>query len=150
MYPPEARSGILSSTARAIGSFVRGLRLGYPACCVFNYSLDSLLGIPSGLSRGEASSPNTGPYVPCHFHKKVRKSLSRSECLQLLHTGFLIEHLAPESTIETLVDGKLIASTRVPKGSRALLLQQLRLECVRDCVPAGSGAERPKLVREPS
>jgi len=132
MYPPEARSGILGSAARAIGSFLRGLRLGYPACCVLNYSLDSLLGIPSGLSRGEASSPNKGTYVPCHFHKRVSKSLSWSECLQLLHSGFLVEHLAPESTIETLVDGRLISSTRVPRGIRGVFLQQLRLESVYD------------------
>jgi len=132
MYLPEARSGILGSTTRAVTSFVRGLRLGYPACCVLNYSLDSLLGIPSGLSRGESSSPNTGAYVPCHFHKKVGKSLTRSECLQLLHTGFLVEHLAPESRIETLVDGKLISSTWVPRGSRGVFLQQLRLESVQD------------------
>jgi hypothetical protein len=28
-------------------------KYGYPICCVVNYSLDSFLGIPSGLSRGE-------------------------------------------------------------------------------------------------
>jgi hypothetical protein len=128
MYPAIARSGILGCVTRAIESVVHGLKFGYPVCCVFNYSLDSLLGIPSGLSRGETVTPTRTEYVPCHFHKKVKKSLSRSECLQLLNTGYLVEHLAPESTIETVLDGRVISSTRVPKGIRGVLLQQLRLE----------------------
>ena len=130
MHPAEANSGILGNVARALVDIVRGLRFGYPVCCVFNYSLDSLLGIPSGLSRGEVVRPTTGAYVPCHFHKSVKKSLSRAECLQLLSTGCLVEHLAPESTIETRVDGRVISSTRVPQGIRGVFLQQLKLESV--------------------
>jgi hypothetical protein len=87
-----------------------------------------LLGVPSGLSRGEISNPTTGTYVPCHFHKKVKKSLSKSECLQLLGTGCLVEHLAPQSTVETLVDGKVVASVQVPDGMRGVFLQQLKLD----------------------
>ena len=130
MHPAEANSGILGNVARAIIDIVRGLRLGYPVCCVFNYSLDSLLGIPSGLSRGEVVRPTTGAYVPCHFHKSVKESLSRPECLQLLHSGCLVEHLAPESTIETRVDGRVVSSTRIPQGIDGVLLQQLRVENV--------------------
>jgi hypothetical protein len=104
------------------------LEFGYPLCCVFNYSLDSLLGIPSGLSRGEVADPTTGTYVPCHFHKRVKKSLSRSQCLQLLNTGCLVEHLAPQSTVETLVDGKVVSSVQVPDEMRGVFLQQLRLD----------------------
>ena len=130
MFPAEARSGILGNATRAILSIVRGLGLGYPPCCVFNYSLDSLLGIPSGLSRGEVVTPTKGTYVPCHFHKSITKSMSRPKCLQLLRTGCLVEHLAPQSTIATLVDGRVIASTQVPEGVRGVFLQQLRLESV--------------------
>jgi hypothetical protein len=130
MHPAVARSGVLRCVARAIESVIHGLKFGYPICCVFNYSLDSLLGIPSGVSRGEKMTPAREEYVPCHFHKKVKKSMSRSECLQLLDTGCLVEHLAPESTVETILDGRVISSTRVPKGIRGVLLQQLRLESV--------------------
>jgi len=129
MHPAETYQGVLGCVARASANVVRGLKCGYPLCCVLNYSLDSLLGIPSGLSRGELVKPRTGTYVPCYFHKRVKKSLSRSECLQLLNTGCLVEHLPPQSTIQTLVDGRVISSTRVPEGTRALLLQQLRLDC---------------------
>jgi hypothetical protein len=128
MHPAEAHQGILGYVARAAASVVRGLKCGYPLCCVLNYSLDSLLGIPSGLSRGEVAMPKTGAYVPCYFHRRVKKSLSRSECLQLLKTGCLVEHLPPQSTIQTLVDGRVISSTRIPEGTRAVFLQQIRLD----------------------
>lgn len=128
MYPAETHTRILSSVSRAIASVVSGLRCGYPVCCVFNYSLDSLLGIPSGLSRGEVVTSKTGAYVPCYFHKRVKKSLSRSECVQLLKTGCLVEHLPPHSTIQTLVDGRVISSTRIPDGMSGVLRQQLRLD----------------------
>jgi hypothetical protein len=120
--------GIVTRIARAIHTARDGLKFGYPLCCVFNYSLDSLLGIPSGLSRGEIANSRAGPYVPCHFHKKVKRSLSRTQCLQLLDTGCLVEHLAPQSTVETLVDGRIVASVQVPDGMRGVFLQQLRLD----------------------
>jgi hypothetical protein len=125
---PAPGSGIFNRIAGAIYSLREGSKFGYPICCVFNYSLDSLLGVPSGLSRGEITNPTTGTYVPCHFHKKVKKSLSKSQCLQLLDTGCLVEHLAPQSTVETLVDGKVVASVQVPDGMRGVFLQQLKLD----------------------
>jgi hypothetical protein len=121
-------SGIVNRIARAIHSARDGLKFGYPLCCVLNYSLDLLLGIPSGLSRGEIADFRAGPHVPCHFHKRVKKSLSRTQCLQLLDTGSLVEHLAPQSTVETRVDGRVVASVQVPDGMRGVFLQQLRLD----------------------
>lgn len=128
MYLGGARSGgILGHLSRAIGSIVLGLKMGYPVCCVLNYSLDALLGIPSGLSRGELRSPALGVYVPCHFHSRVGRPLSRSECLNILRTGSAVEHVAARSAIQTIVNGKVIFSTHVPTGMSGVLLEQLIL-----------------------
>lgn len=120
--------GILGHLSRAIGSIVLGLKMGYPVCCVLNYSLDTLLGIPSGLSRGEIQSPALGAYAPCHFHRRVERPLSRSECLNLVRTGSAVEHVASRSKIQTVVNGKTIFSTYVPEGMSGVLLEQLILE----------------------
>ncbi len=127
MYPVP-RLGISSRIASAIHSISAGLRFGYPLCCVFNYSLDMLLDIPSGLSRGEVRDAKIGAYVPCHFHKRVKHSLSRSDCLKLMDSGCLVEHLAPCSTVQTVVDGRVVSSVQVPEAMRGLFMQQLRLD----------------------
>jgi hypothetical protein len=120
--------GILGHLSRAIGSIFLGLKMGYPVCCVLNYSWDTLLGIPSGLSRGEIETPALGAYAPCHFHSRVGRPLSRSECLNLVRTGSAVEHVAARSTIQTVVNGKTIFATYVPEGMSGVLLEQLILE----------------------
>lgn len=116
-----------SRIEQAVRVFASGLRYGYPICCVCNYAFDSLLGVPSGLSRGERSDPSLGTYVPCGFHKQVTKSLPAQECLQLLKSGFAVEHLNPDDILETRVNGKVVSSLRVPFGVDAVYLSQIRL-----------------------
>ena len=113
---------------RAKRDLVAGLRYGYPVCCVLNYTLDSILGLPGGLSRGERFDSKSRGFVPCHFHKHVLHSLSHLQSMQLLNSGFSAEHLAPEDLIETRVNGRVIASVRVPKGYDAIFLSQIRLQ----------------------
>lgn len=126
-----ARSrGFLGRLSRAIGSIVLGLKIGYPVCCVLNYSLDELLGIPSGLSRGELRTSELGAYAPCHFHRRVQRPLSRFECLNIVRTGSAAEHVAARSTIQTIVNGKTIFSTYVPSGMSGVLLEQLILDSI--------------------
>jgi len=119
---------MLNRVAKAKRDFVVGVRYGYPLCCVLNYALDSALGTPAGLRRGETYDPRSGTYVPCHFHRRVQHSLSPSQSLQLLNSGFSVEHLAPEDLIETRVNGRVVASIRVPKGLDAVFLSQVRFK----------------------
>jgi hypothetical protein len=127
---PAVGEQLLSSSyglLRALDAFSSGLKSGYPLCCVLNYVLDALLGIPSGISRGERFDPNWGSYVPCHYHKRVTQSLSRSACSELLDSGFAVEHLAPEDQIETRINGRVVSAVRIPPGNDAVFLSQLRL-----------------------
>lgn len=119
---------MLSRFFRAGRAFVSGLKYGYPICCVANYSLDSFLGIPSGLSRGEDRAPSLGTYVPCHFHKRVLKTLTPVECAQLLQTGFAVEHLGPNDSLETRVNGQVVSRMRIPEGFDAVYLSQINLK----------------------
>jgi hypothetical protein len=112
---------------RALEAFSSGLKYGYPVCCVLNYALDALLGIPSGITRGEKVDLKSGTYVPCHYHRRVTQSISRSACSQLLDSGFAVEHLAPEDQIETRINGKIVSAVRIPAGSDAIFLSQIRL-----------------------
>jgi hypothetical protein len=118
---------MFSRLFRAIRAFVSGLEYGYPICCVANYSLDTFLGIPSGLSRGEEYAPSVGTYVPCRFHKRVLKALTQVECAQLLRTGFAVEHLGPNDSLETRVNGQVVSRMRVPNGFDAVFLSQIDL-----------------------
>jgi len=124
---PKSVIWLLDRLSKSIRDLVSGLRYGYPVCCVFNYFLDSFLSIPSGLSRGEITDPTLGTYVPCHFHRRVNGPLSRGECLQLLGSGFAVEHLAPQDTVETLVNGKVVSKIRIPQGADGLFLSQIVL-----------------------
>lgn len=117
---------LIGRVARAIEALLQGARFGYPVCCVLNYSFDTLLGLPSGLRRGETCSPRLGTYVPCQYHKKLN-SLPRSECEELMRRGCMVERLAPNSTLEMRVDGKVVSSLQIPEGLEGLLLQQVRL-----------------------
>lgn len=117
---------MIGRAARAVKDLLRGIKLRYPICCVLNYSLDTILGVPAGLSRGEISSPPVGTYVPCHLHKRIR-SLSRTECDEFMKSGYTVERLAPNATLEMRVDGKVVSSLHIPEGLEALLLQQVRL-----------------------
>jgi len=117
---------MLVRLTRAARDLVAGLRYGYPPCCVLNYAFDSILGLPAGLNRGEKVDSETGTYVPCQFHKRVQHSLSSTESMQLLNSGFSVEHLAPEDTVETRVNGRVVSRVRVPKGLDALFLSQVR------------------------
>ena len=118
---------VLDSFSKAGRDFLVGLRQGYPTCCVLNYALDSLRGIPAGLSRGVVSGPSCGDYVPCRLHKRVRRALSSRESLTLLNSGFSVEHLAPQDLIETRVNGKVITRMRIPEGLDAVFLSQVKL-----------------------
>ncbi len=105
-----------------------GLDYGYPLCCVLNFTIDSLLGVPSGLSRGEAYDEKLGSYVPCEFHKRVKHSLTPKESLRLFDSGFRVEHLAPKDLIETRVNGRLIASVEIPAELDGVYVSQIRLK----------------------
>ena len=118
---------MLVRLTKAARDLVAGFHYGYPPCCVFNYAFDSVLGLPAGLSRGEKLDPWVGTYVPCHFHKHVQRSLSAIESMRLLNSGFSVEHLAPEDTVETRVNGRIVSRVRVPKGFDAIFLSQVRL-----------------------
>ena len=117
---------VLTRLRKAKRDLIAGLRYRYPLCCTLNYALDAVLGLPAGLSRGERIDPSIGTYVPCHFHKRVQHSLSSTESMQLLNSGFSVEHLAPEDTVETRVNGRVVSRVRVPKGLDALFLSQVR------------------------
>jgi hypothetical protein len=119
---------ILQRLSKARRDFVVGVRYGYPLCCVLNYTLDSVLGTPAALRRGETLNPRTGTYVPCHFHKRVQRALSPTESMQLLKSGFSVEHLAPDDFIETRVNGRVVTSVRVPKGLDAVFVSQVRFQ----------------------
>jgi len=105
-----------------------GLSYGYPLCCILNFTIDSLLGVPSGLSRGESYSGKFGSYIPCEFHKKVKRALTPSESLHLLSSGYSVEHLAPEDLIETRVNGRVVSSMRIPAGLDAVYVSQIKLK----------------------
>ncbi len=117
---------MIGRVGRAVRGLLQGLKFGYPFCCVLNYSFDTLLGLPSGLSRGETSSTTLGPYVPCHYHKKLN-ALSRRECLELIKGGYLVERLAPNAKVEMFVNGKVVSAIYIPEGIEGLLLQQIKL-----------------------
>lgn len=119
---------ILERLLKGKRDFTVGVQHRYPLCCVLNYVLDSLLGTPAGLRRGETLDPRTGTYVPCHFHKRVHRSLSPTESMHLLNSGFSVEHLAPEDLLETRVNGKVVASVRVPKDLDAVFVSQVRFQ----------------------
>jgi hypothetical protein len=119
---------VLDRLSKSKRDFMLGLSYGYPLCCVLNFTIDSLLGVPSGLSRGESYSRKLGSYVPCEFHKRVKHALSSSESLRLLNSGYSIEHLAPKDLIETRVNGRLVSSMRVPAESDALYVSQIKLK----------------------
>lgn len=118
---------MLNRISGAIRAFTSGLKYGYPICCVANYSLDSFLGVPSGLSRGETYVASIGTYVPCHFHKRVLKPLTPLECARLLRSGFAVEHLSPNDRLETRVNGQIVSRVRIPDGFDALFLSQVSL-----------------------
>jgi hypothetical protein len=48
--------------------------------------------------------------------------------MQLLNSGFSVEHLAPYDLVETRVNGRIITSVRVPKGFDAIFLSQIQLQ----------------------
>jgi hypothetical protein len=116
-----------SRVSRAIRDIALGLRNGYPICCVMNYALDSIVETPAGLRRGEKRDPILGTYVPCVLHAEVRKPLSRSESLQLLNSGFAVTHLAPDDSVEVHVNGRIVSGLRIPKGTDAVFLSQVRM-----------------------
>ena len=119
---------VLDKLSKSKRDLMLGLRYGYPLCCVLNFTLDSLRGIPSGLSRGESYNEKLGSYVPCEFHKRVKHALTSSESLRLLNSGYSVEHLAPKDLIETRVNGRLVSSMRIPVGSDALYVSQIKLK----------------------
>ena len=47
--------------------------------------------------------------------------------MQLLGSGFAVEHLAPQDTVETLVNGKVVSKIRIPQGADGLFLSQIVL-----------------------
>lgn len=99
-----------------------GLREHYPLCCVLNFCLDRLLGVPSGIARGVAVSTILGEYVPRHFHKRVKYSLLRSEWLRIADNPTpCVEHLAPSDTVRIVVNDSVVWQGRVPQGHDALL-----------------------------
>lgn len=118
---------MLGRVIHAIRDLASGLSYGYPACCVFNYTLDTLRGTPAGLRRGERYDSTLGTYVPCVFHTRVKTALSRQESLEFLNSGFSATHLAQEDSVEIRVNGKLVSGLRIPKGTDAVLLSQVRL-----------------------
>jgi hypothetical protein len=123
----RSRMQVWDRLSKSKGDFIVGLRYGYPLCCVLNFTIDSLLGIPSGLSRGESHHAEIGPYVPCHFHKRVRHTLTRRESMLLLKSGYSVEHLAPTDLIETKVNGRLVSRMRIPVGLDAIYVSQIKL-----------------------
>ena len=60
------------------------------------------------------------------FHKRVLRSISRSESMELLKSG--ATYLAPLDAVEVHVNGRLIAKATVPFGCDGVLAYQLRLE----------------------
>ena len=112
---------------RAIRDIMKGLSIGYPLCCTVNYALDSLRGVPAGLRRGETQNANVGSYVPCIFHMRVKNQLTKQQSLELLNSGFAVTHLAPHDSVEIRVNGDIVSSLRIPKGTDGLLLSQVRL-----------------------
>ncbi|MGD0175610.1 MAG: hypothetical protein ABSC50_02155 [Candidatus Bathyarchaeia archaeon] len=119
---------VLDKLSKSKSDFMFGLRYGYPLCCVLNFTIDSLIGIPSGVSRGESYNTKVGPYVPCHFHKRVKHALTPSESLLLLNSEYSVEHLAPKDLIETRVNGRLVSRMRIPAGLDAIYVSQIKLK----------------------
>jgi hypothetical protein len=102
-----------------------GLREHYPLCCVLNFCLDRLLGIPSEISRGGINDPIIGHYVPCHFHKRVFRSFSKAESLELLELSEA--HLAPNDVVEVRINDIVFCNVTVPSACDAVLFNRIVL-----------------------
>lgn len=107
---------------QAANDLLTGLREHYPLCCVLNYCLDRLLGVPSGISRGGINDPVVGEYVPCHFHRRVKYPVLRSDWLRIVDgLAPCVEHLAPNDTVCLMVNARIVYRATIPRNHDALL-----------------------------
>jgi hypothetical protein len=99
--------------------FINGVKYGYPLCCIINFCIDSIVGLPSGISRGVRH--RLGGYVPCRLHTRILRPLGKAECMRLMESGFGIETLGPNDLVEIRVNDRTVFATRIPVGLDGIL-----------------------------